>query len=196
MEAMRMDRLIQQVVRKEMGLGFQPAHRIALDVEGGTATDGRRYCWGVFDHDKQVLVPEMMTAIVGYIQGIGVRDGREYNGKIPRKFVIHLDCGSHGSYSIKAGLETAFSKGMVNAIASLDSDEAREPLKIVVRPGDDKSGKVVLPSLYLPQSGGDLWIKPKYEYPADVGQLRSLFRLAVEIVPQLEFKSYAEQQAA
>ena len=193
---MRMDHLIRQVIRKELGLGFQPAHRIPLDVEGGTTEDGRRYCWGVFDHDKQVLVPQMMPAIVGYIQGIGVRDGREYKGKIPRKLVIHLDCGAAGSYAIKAGLETAFSKGVINAIASLDSGQAREPVKIVVRPGDDESGKVVLPSLYLPQSGGDVWVKPKYEYPANLDQLRALFREAVEVVPHIEFKSYAEQQAA
>lgn len=191
-EAMRMDGLIRRVLRQELGLGFQPAYRIPLDVEGGVAESGHRYCWGVFDHDRQVFVPEMMDSIVGYFQGFGVKEGREYKGKIPRKLVIHLDCGARGSYAIKAGLETAFSKGLLNAIASLTAEQAKEAVKIVVRPGNDESGKVVLPSLYV----GSQWVKPQHEYPVDVGQLRTVFRAAAEVIPQIEFKNYAEQQAA
>ena len=144
MTEMRMDDLIRGVVRQELGLGFQPAYRIALDVEGGTTRSGRRYCWGVFDHDRQVFVPEPMNSIVGYLKGFGVKEGREYKGKIPRKLGLHVDCGSQGQFAIKSGLESVFSKGILNAIASLSVDQVANPVKIVVKPGDDSSGKVVL----------------------------------------------------
>ena len=195
-DSAQMKALIREVIRDEMSLGLQSAYRIPLDVEGGVAEDGKRYCWGVFDHDRQVFVPEMQPAIKGYLQGLGVKEGREYKGKVPRKLVLHLDCGARGTYAIKAGLETAFSKGVLNAIASLTAEQVQGAIKLVVRPGDDESGKVVLPSLYLPQPARDMWVKPKYEHPTDTGQLRAVFRAAVEVVPRLEFRSYGEQQAA
>lgn len=189
--AVKMDDLIRQVLRQELGLGFQDAYRVPLDVEAGTTEDGRRYCWGVFDHDRQVFVPELRNALVGYLQGVGVKKGNEYKGKVPQKLIVHMSCGAKGSYSIKSGLETAFSKSILSEIASLE--KPAEPVKLVVKPGED--GKVVLPSLYLPQEQGDVWVKPVYEYPADIGALRAVFRAAVEVVPKLDLRSWEEKQA-
>lgn len=193
--AERMDELIREVIRRELSLGFQSAYRTPLDVEGGVDDAGRRYCWGVFDHDRQVFVPQMANAIVGYLQGFGVKEGREYKGKIPRKLVLHMDCGAQGSYAIKSGLETAFSKGALNAIASLTGQQAGKAVKLVVRPGDDDSGKVVLPSLYVPTAIKDVWVEPKYQHPSDIQQLRAVFGEAAKIIPKIEFKSYAAEAA-
>jgi hypothetical protein len=186
-----MDQLIQKVIRKEMGLGFQSAYRMALDVVGGVTTDGRQYCWGIYDYNTRVLTPEFHDALVGYVTGVGVK-ASEFKDKENYNLIVHVDCGSK-QYSLKSGLTSVFSKGLMNAFCGLPDGAGRNPLKIIVKPGEDSSGKVVLSTLCIPGAVRDEWVKPKYQFPKDIGEVRAVFREVIEIFPKLDFERSQQQ---
>jgi hypothetical protein len=192
--AERMDELIRQVLRQELSLGLGPAYRIALDVEGGVSGGGDRYCWGVWNHERQMLVPELRPALTGFIEGIGVKT-TEWKEQKKHKLVLHMDCGPAGQYSVTSGLETAFSRGLLNCLATLAPRQARSPARLVAKPGDDSSGKVVLCAMYAQGDRGLDWVKPAFEYPRDIGAIRALYRAATEVVPKLDLRSWEERQS-
>ena len=190
----RMDYLIKETLRKELALGFQPAYRVKLDVEGGATDSGQRYCWGVWDHDRECFVPEFASAIAGYIQGVGVKQLPPYKNQARQKLVLHLDCGPRGEYAISSGLESTFSKGLVNLVASLGPQQSREPVKVIAKPGDDDSGKVVLCALQVWGPYGFRSIRSAFDFPKDTDSLRGLYKQAIEVVKQLDLRSWEEKQ--
>lgn len=185
-----MPSLMRSVLRQELALGLKPASRICLDIETGATPEGRVYCWAVYDSDVGAVVPELDDALEGYIEGVGVRDGKEFNGEIPKKFCIHFDCGRL-RYRVTAGLMSTFSRSLVNSLASLTPEQTAQPLRLSVRLGDrSSSGKVVLPRLVIPQTNDlDIWLGPKFEPigSRDIDAMRTAYRQVLTVLPEIEF---------
>ena len=160
----RMDDLIKKVVRDEIRtqflLGFGSGARQPLDVEPGTDSSGLSWIWGVYDHNKGALTPQAGSAVTGYFEGIALKEG-SYKGKPTYKLAVFLDLGAE-KYSIRSGLNSTFSKGVLNSLLGL-RPKVGDVIRIVGKLGDDDSGKVVLPRLYRNTTDGFRWAKPKYE---------------------------------
>ena len=161
-----MEHLIRQAVEatiwKQSLMGFGSAYRTALDVETGSNSAGGTYCWGVWNHHTESLDPNHSTAISGRLEGICLKEGKEYKGETRDKLAIYLDSGRE-QYVIKAGLGTAFSRGMIIRFLELPWISGRL-IKISVRQGDDEA-KAVLANLQVYDDRYQRFVQVKTDRP-------------------------------
>lgn len=132
----------------KFGLGDSP-DTLFVFVGGNDGEAGASYSWYRLD-DQSNRVPIYEPCITGFLTGIkGVRkDSR-------RGVAYKVDVTIRGDrpYTIRSGIETHFSRGLLTALEIVDDLQA--PLSVVTRQGDE--GKVIFCDLYDPRTCKKFW---------------------------------------
>lgn len=117
-----------------MKLGFhQPLTRLYIFIKNEA-----NCLWYWLDDGRQVYIPD--TALTGTLKSFEVKQCEtSYGDLLKADFEIVAD----RRYVLRSGADSAFSRGMLLAIAALSDKQLKRPITIEVKPGQEKSNVLV-----------------------------------------------------
>jgi hypothetical protein len=106
----------------------------------------KRGCWYTLNYDTRIRTFIPQRGLRGYLVGIRAREVK--SERYGKKWKIELLIDADRLYVIRAGAETVFARGLILALAAVESPEAlHEVMTICVAPSEQNS-KIVFGSVY------------------------------------------------
>lgn len=142
------------IINVPVQLGFQrqPPGRVFIYV-GAEKEVGEPFNWYVLGEDS-IKIPIYENYLTGYVTGIRVTPKR-WKDK-PWGYKVDLSLRSDKEYVIRSGVETSFSKGLVNSLVKVE--DLSRPICISVVPGTTEA-KVVWCNILDGITGKGIFVK-------------------------------------
>ncbi len=104
--------------------------------------------WYFWNSAKNEHEPIESTALTGWVEKLEIEE-KEFRGRTETK--VNLTLRADRLYTIQAGFETIFARGLMHTLAKLPADAFRQPIMIAVEPGE--TDQVLFCRIYNPANG-------------------------------------------
>jgi hypothetical protein len=152
---MTTDSLLQEILQELRAANTSSAAPVALGFGSPPKTRfiyaNRQYAdclWYFWNGSKNTHEPIVEHALTGYIERLEIEE-KEFRNKKEEK--LNLSIRADRSYTIQAGADTLFGKGLLYTLAKLPAEAFRLPITIAVEAGTND--EVLFCRIYNPMTG-------------------------------------------